>query len=62
MSHPIKFLSLQKAELQYEVELRGGSSNTVKDLRRDIVKLSQLLPSEDILESHLSASDDLKEG
>lgn len=61
MTYPIKFLSLQKAELQYEVELRGGSGESVQELRREIVKLSQLLPSEDISESHLSAADDLKE-
>ncbi|XP_063826814.1 uncharacterized protein LOC135076259 [Ostrinia nubilalis] len=61
MSYPIKFLSLQKAELQYEVELRGSSGESVQELRKEIVKLSQLLPPEDILESHLAASDDLKE-
>lgn len=61
MSYPIKFLSLQKAELQYEVELRGGVGESVQELRKQIVKLSQLLPSEDILESHLDPVDDLKE-
>lgn len=61
MAYPIKFLSLQKAELQYEVELRGGSGDSVQELRKEIVKLSQLLPSDDILESHLTPSDDLKE-
>lgn len=61
MSYPIKFLSLQKAELQYEVELRGGSGESVQELRKEIVKLSQIIPSEDVLESHLTAADDLKE-
>lgn len=60
MAYPIKFLSLQKAELEYEVELRGGTSDTVQSLRKQIVKLSLDLPSEDILESHLDPADDLK--
>lgn len=61
MSYPIKFLSLQKAELQYEVELRGGSGDSVQELRKEIVKLSQMIPSDDVLESHLAPADDLKE-
>lgn len=60
MSYPIKFLSLQKSELEYEVELRGGSGDSVAELRKQIVKLSQLNPSEDILESHLEPDEDLK--
>lgn len=60
MAFSIKFLSLQKAELDYEVELRGGTGGSVQELRKQIVKLSQQLPSEDILESHLAPSDDLK--
>lgn len=60
MSYPIKFLSLQKAELEYEVALRGGSGDSVEELRKQIVKLSQLNASEDITESHLEPSDDLK--
>lgn len=60
MAHTIKFLSLQKSELEYEVELRGGVGETVQELRKNIVKLSQQLLSEDILESHLDPSDDLK--
>lgn len=59
MSYPINFLSLQKAELEYEVELRGGSSDTVRELRKQIVKLALISPSENILESHLDPEDDL---
>lgn len=60
MAYAIKFLSLQKAELEYEVELRGGTGESVQDLRKQIVKLASQLPSEDILESHLDPGDDLK--
>lgn len=59
MSHPIKFLSLQKTELEYEVELRGGSGDSVSELRKQIIKLGNLEP-EDILESHLEPNEDLK--
>lgn len=61
MAYPIKYLSLQKPELEYEVELRGGNGGSVSDLRKQIVKLHQDLPPEDILESHLSPDDDLKQ-
>lgn len=61
MSYPIKYLSLQKAELEYEVAVRGGvCADSVSELRKQIVKLSSTLPSEDILESHLEPADDLK--
>lgn len=59
MSYPIKFLSLQKPELQYEVELRGGSGDSVAELRKQIVKLSHF-ETEDIIESHLEATEDLQ--
>lgn len=60
MSYPIKFLSLQKSELEYEVGLRGETpSTTVADLRKQIIKLSRWLPSEDILYSHLDPTVDL---
>lgn len=56
------FLSLQKAELSYEVALRGGTSDdSVQDLRKQIVKLAKELPSESILESHLEPDEDLKQ-
>lgn len=60
MTYPVKFLSLQKAELEYEVQIRGGSPGTVQDLRKQIAKLGPLFPSEDILESSLDMADDLK--
>jgi hypothetical protein len=52
MSYAIKFLSLQKTELAYEVEIRGESpADTVLDLRKQITKLARIYPSEDILVS-----------
>ncbi|XP_026729604.1 uncharacterized protein LOC113495194 [Trichoplusia ni] len=40
MAYPIKFLSLQKSELEYEVAVRGETpANTVADLRRQIWSL-----------------------
>lgn len=59
MSHAIKFLSLQKTELAYEVEVRGETAaDTVQELRKQIVKLVQLFPSEDILLSPYEPSVD----
>lgn len=59
MAYPIKYLSLQKSELEYEVAVRGETpANTVAELRRQICKLSQLFLSEDILCSHLDPLDD----
>ncbi|KAL0870001.1 hypothetical protein ABMA27_015882 [Loxostege sticticalis] len=61
MDHPIKFLSLQKSELEYEVGLRGDTpADNVAELRKQITKSSRGFTSEDILESHLEPSDDLK--
>lgn len=60
MSYQIKYLSLQKAELEYEVGVRGGTvGENVQELRKQIVKLAPILPPEDILESHLEPSVDL---
>lgn len=62
MSLQLNFLSLQKAELAYEVALRGGShTESVQDLRKQIVKLSKDMLSEDILESHLDPEVDISE-
>lgn len=60
MSRNIQFLSLQKSELEYEVAIRGETPGaTVVELRKQIVIQSRLIPSEDILESHLTAKEDL---
>lgn len=60
MSFPIRYFSLQKSELEYEVAVRGETpSATVADLRKQINKLSQLYPAEDILCSHLEPDADL---
>lgn len=62
MSHKIKFLSLNKAELEYEVGIRGETVElTVTGLRRQITKLAVVWPSEEILVSHLEPADDLKQ-
>lgn len=56
----IKFLSLTKAELAYEVAIRGETpASTVDQLRKQIVKLGPLFPSEDILVSQLEPTTDL---
>lgn len=61
MAFPIKFLSLQKSELEYEVSIRGSNpESTVVELRKQIVKLVPMYPSEDILDSPFSAADDFK--
>lgn len=60
MPYDIKFLSLQKPELTYEVEIRGETpATTVQELRKQIVKIVQLFPSEDILESPYDPDDDI---
>lgn len=61
MERAIKFLSLQKSELEYEVGLRGDTpADNVIDLRKQITKLWRGFSSEDILESHLDSLHDLK--
>lgn len=61
-STDVKFLSLQKAELAYEVAVRGDTpSSTVDGLRKQISKLTLAFPTEDILESHLDPATDLEE-
>lgn len=62
MSYNIKFLSLQKSELEYEVAVRGSTpADSVAELRKQIIKLAPILPAEDILESHLDSNIDLKQ-
>lgn len=61
MSLDIKFLSLQKAELSYEVEIRGTTPGaTVEELRKQIAKLSQHYPTEDILCSPYTVEKDVE--
>lgn len=61
MAYPIKFLLLQKPELIYEVAIRGEvPCDKVIDLRRQVTKLTQLYPSEDILETCFDFSEDVK--
>lgn len=58
---PIKYLSLQKSELEYEVRIRGATpGSSVEELRKQIVKLTPEYPSETILESPLDPKIDLK--
>lgn len=61
MSYPVKFLSLQKTELEYEIAIRGDSpATTVQEMRKQIAKLGPLFPSEDVLDSPFEADDDLE--
>lgn len=61
MAYLIKFLLLQKSELMYEVAIRGEvPSDSVEGLRRQVTKLTQLYPSEDICESVYEFAEDLK--
>lgn len=61
MSNDIKFLSLHKSELSYEVAIRGGTpGDNVQELRRQIVKLANVMPSEDIIESGFEFSVDVE--
>lgn len=60
MAYHIKFLSLHKAELEYEVGIRGETpAGTVIEMRKQISKLSTLFPSEDILNSSFDTNTDL---
>lgn len=61
MSYPIKILHLQKSELQYEVVIRGEiPASTVLELRRQVCKLTQLYQPDDVADSCLDFSDDIK--
>lgn len=60
MAYPVKFMSLQKAELEYEVAIRGETpAATVQELRKQIAKCGPLFPSEDILTSPFEPTEDL---
>lgn len=61
MSFTIKYLLLQKHELSYEVAIRGEfPSENVDGLRRQINKLTQLYPADEIIESVFDFNDDIK--
>lgn len=54
-------MSLQKCELEYEVDIRGETpGSTVQELRKQIAKCGPLYPSEDILASPFEAALDLE--
>lgn len=58
---PVKYLSLQKSELEYEVQIRGATAgSSVEELRKQIVKLAAEHPAEHILESPLDVRQDLR--
>jgi len=58
-THPIKYFLLNKQELQYEILIRGEEpASTVLALRRQITKLINNIPSDDLYESGLDASVD----
>lgn len=49
MAYPIKYFSLNKPELEYEVAIRGEDpASTVAELRKQISKLAPLIPADDI--------------
>lgn len=61
MGYAIKFLLLNKSELQYEVGIRGETpANVVRDLRCQVTKLTQLYLSEDIIDSVYDFDTDIK--
>lgn len=60
MAYPVKFMSLQKSELEYEVTIRGETpALTVQELRKQIAKCGPIFPSEDILTSPFEPTVDL---
>lgn len=60
MAYEVKFMSLQKVELEYEVAIRGETpASTVQELRKQIAKCGPLYPSEDILTSPFEPSVDI---
>lgn len=60
MAYPVKFMSLQKTELEYEVAIRGETpASTVQELRKQIAKCGPMFPSEDVLTSPIDPPIDL---
>ncbi|KAJ2945211.1 hypothetical protein O0L34_g9280 [Tuta absoluta] len=59
-THPIKYFLLNKNELSYEVTIRGETpAATVLELRKQITKLTLLIPNEDIAESGIEPDVDI---
>ncbi|KAL0870233.1 hypothetical protein ABMA27_005266 [Loxostege sticticalis] len=59
-TYPIKFFLLNKTELTYEVLIRGEEpASTVLELRKQINKLTPLIPTSDICESGLDPETDI---
>lgn len=60
MSHIVKFASLPKAELEYEILIRNETpASTVVALRKQITPLAASWPSEEVLVSPLEIMEDL---
>lgn len=59
-THPIKYFLLNKNELSYEVTIRGEEpASTVLELRKQINKLTLLIPSDEVLESGIEPAVDI---
>lgn len=58
-SHPLNFIHLRKAELEYEVLIRGGEIGTCLSLRKQINHLAKKYTSDDIQESGIDETEDL---
>ncbi|KAL4719114.1 hypothetical protein ACJJTC_000460, partial [Scirpophaga incertulas] len=59
-THPIKFFLLNKNELTYEVLIRGEEpASTVLELRKQINKLTPLIPTDDICKSGIEPEEDI---
>ncbi|KAJ0174642.1 hypothetical protein K1T71_009750 [Dendrolimus kikuchii] len=57
----VEEFKITKSELMYEVAIRGESpSDNVAGLRRQVNKLTQLYPSDDIIDSVYDFSDDIE--
>lgn len=60
MAFPIKYLSLNKSELEYEVAIRGEDpAPTVVELRKQITRLAPSNPSDDIFTTQFDPSTEL---
>lgn len=60
MAFPIKYLSLNKSELEYEVAIRGEDpASTVVELRKQITKLAPSNPADDIFTTQFDPSTEI---